>query len=238
MKLFLFKAFLLALSLACSVDCNSITKFLDRHISDIENYIMTGYGKGWNQCDEMTLEPKFLDNRPLYVIDQHFMNRTELPNTIASSSCLIVTSQVKSNQSLSALIQFGWNVVRYKRLALVLAMSSDINLDFAKNTTGLPFLIAAQLQGSMEQYLCPHIGQSSPLLQHSLCDQSLYSMKKRTLRVTVFGVLPWIGYPFEGSDHRFLEMVSEKMDFSFNMTWASDWTDAISKARPNSLWKA
>ena len=232
MKLIEFKVCLLVLSLACSVDCNSIRRFLDRHIRDIENYIMTGYGNGWNQCDKITLEPKFLDNRPLYVIDQHFMNRTELPNTIASSSCLIVTSQVKSNQSLSALIQFGWNVVRYKRLALVLAMSSDISLDFSRNTTGLPFLIAAQLEGGKEQYLCPLIGQSSPLLQHSLCDQSLYLMKKKTLRVTLFGLMPWIGYPFEGSDPRFIEMVSEKMDFSVKMTWASQFPDAINKARP------
>ena len=153
MKLFGFKAFLLPLFLACSVDCNSIRTFLDRHISDIENYIMTGYGNGWNQCDEITLDPKFLDNRPLYLIDQNLINVIQLPNTLASSSCLIVTSQVRSNQSLSALIQFGWNVVRYKRLALVLGMSSDISLDFAKNTTGLPFLIAALLQGGKEELL-------------------------------------------------------------------------------------
>ena len=199
---------------------------------------MTGYGNGWKQCDEITLEPKLFDNRPKYLIDQHFINGIKLPHVVASSSCLIVTSQVKSNQSLSALIQFGWNVVRYKRLALVLAMSSDMSLDFAKKTTGLPFLIAAQLQGGKEEYLCPLIGLSSPLLQHSPCDQSLYSINKKTLRVSVFGILPWIGYPFEGSDPRFLEMVSEKMDFSFNMTWASGSADAISKARPNSLWKA
>ena len=230
MKLIAFKVFLLALSLSCSVDCYSIRTFLDKHIGDIENYIMTGYGNGWNHCDEITLEPKLIDNRPKYLIDQHFINGIELPNRVASSSCLIVTSQIKSNQSLSALIQFGWNVVRYKRLALVLAMSSDISLDFAKNTTGLPFLIAAQLQGGKEEYLCPLIGLSSPLLQHSLCDKSLYSMKKKTLRVSVFGVLPWIGYPFEGSDPRFLEMVSEKMDFSIKMTWTSGYTDAINKA--------
>ena len=236
MKLTAFKVCLLALSLACSVDCNSIRTFFDRHISDIENYIMTGYGYGWNQCDEITLEPKFLDNRPLYLIDQHIINGIELPNTVASSSCLIVTSQIKSNQSLSELIQFGWNVVRYKRLALVLQMSSDISLDFAKNTTGLPFLIAAQLEGGREQYLCPLIGQSSPLLKHSLCEQSLYSLKNKTLRVTLVGVMPWIGYPFEGSDPRFIEMVSEKMDFSVQRIWATGgYTDAINKARPLSF---
>ena len=89
------------------------------------------------------------------------LNDIDISTLFASSSCLIVSSSVKSNQSLSALIQFGRNVVRYKRIALMLQLNSGIKLDFFNNTKGLPFLIAAQLEGGKEQYLCPLIGQSN-----------------------------------------------------------------------------
>ena len=227
-----FKVLLVIWSLATSVSCNNFGIYLARHKRAIENYIMVGHGKGWYHCDEVSQEPNFLESRPQYLMDFQVLNGIDLATTFALSSCLIVSSHVKSNQSLSALIQFGWNVVRYKRLAFVLKLSSDISLEFARNTTGLPFLVAAKLGGGKEQYLCPLIGQSTPRLQHSFCDQSLSAIKNKTLRVTVFGLLPYLAYPYGGSDPSFLQMVSEKFDFSYNMAWAASYDDAISQVRP------
>ena len=229
MMRFKFIIFLINLSLASSVVGNNFGMFLDRHIGAIENYIMEGYGKGWNYCDEISQEPNFLGSRPQYLMDTRVLNDIDLPPTFASSSCLVVSSHVKSNQSLSALIQFGWNVVRYKRLALVLKMSSGVTLDLATNTTGLPFLVAAELGVGKEQYLCPLIGDSKPRLQHSFCGESLSSITNKTLRVAVFGVPPYITYPYGGADPSFLRMVSEKLDFSFNMAWSAGFEDAISQ---------
>ena len=139
---------------------------------------------------------------------------------------------MKSNQSLSALIQFGWNVVRYKRIALLLQLESGIKLEFANNTIGLPFLVAAQQGGDKEQYICPLIGQSNPLLQNNLCDKSLSSIKNKNLRVSKFGIYPNVVYPEGGSDPRFLRMVAEKFDFTFNLTCAANYNHARSLVRP------
>ena len=37
---------------------HELSKFLDKHGRDIQRYIMTGYGDGWQHCDVVSDEPQ------------------------------------------------------------------------------------------------------------------------------------------------------------------------------------
>ena len=166
--------------------------FLARHREAIESYIMTGYGKGWRSCDVISDTPQgpaFLEGNPHFVMKAVDLKNFDISTTLASSHCLLASYYVRSNTSLSALIEFGWTVVQHKRLALVLKMGPGINLVMATNTTKLPFVVAAELWDGTSQFLCPVVGEREPRLQDSTCDASL---KGKAIRVTYFGVPPYL----------------------------------------------
>ena len=164
--------------------------FLVRHRDAIENFIMTGYGKGWKNCDLITDAPQgpgFLKSNPLYVMEVDHLKNFDISTSLSSSHCILISFYVKSNQSLSDLIEFGWTTIQHKRLALVLKMGPGLSLDMAANITKLPFVIATELWNGQPQFLCPVVGEAEPHLQDYSCDPSI---KNKILRVAGFGLPP------------------------------------------------
>ena len=171
--------------------CANNGLFLTKYRDHIESYIMRGYGKEWKHCDILQIhEPSFLGNTPSMILDNTELHKLDIRATFSSSYCLLIWASVKSNQSLSELIKFGWSVIQHKRLALVAKFTHGLTLDMATNTTKLPFLIAAVTEDEKEQFLCPVIGEHNPRLQHAKCDLAYTSYKTKTLRVGVFGIAP------------------------------------------------
>ena len=170
--------------------------FLPKYREDIENYIMTGHAGGWKHCDVIhdisgPQQPNLSDETPMFVVDIDKLHTFDIQTTFSSSNCLLISVHVKSNESLSELIKFGWSVVQNKRLALLLKLTNGLTLDMATNTTKLPFLVAATIEDAGEQFLCPKIGDAQPRLQDSKCDLSYTSYKDKTLRTGVYGLPPY-----------------------------------------------
>ena len=183
--------FLLA-DLTCGQEHNS---FLSKHHQSIESYIMNGYGKrSTYQCDLLNDNPQeeSIKGKAHFVMDLDNMDKFDLSTNLLSSHCLLVFVHVNNNQSLAALVNFGWKVVQHKRAAIVVKMSSGMTLDMATNITKLPFLIAAELEDDKEQFLCPTVGEPEPSLQYSMCDLSHTSYKNKLIRVGIIGVPPYL----------------------------------------------
>ena len=171
--------------------CDEKVPFFSMHRKSIENYIMTGYGEGWNHCDilhDTQQDFRSLEGTPKLVTHMNMLNGLNIISTLSSSNCLLVAFHVNNKSSLAYLIDFGWRIFRYRRLALVLKMTSNITLDSAVNTTKLPFLVAAELQQGKKQFLCPVTGENEPRLQSTECPEHYTSHEKKTIRAGLFGV--------------------------------------------------
>ena len=145
----------------------NLDQFLKEHKVEIQNYIMAGYGEGWTNCDVLSLKPITMD-APQFIMGFETFNKLDINSALSSSHCLLTAHYVERKESLSAIIKFGWNVMQHKRVALILSMAKGITLDMASNTEKLPFLIVANMEGGGNQFLCPIVGRSEPLLQVSL----------------------------------------------------------------------
>ena len=145
----------------------NLDHFLKEHKVEIQNYIMAGYGEGWTNCDVLSLNPITVD-APKFIMRFETFNKLDINSALSSSHCLLTAHYIESKESLSAIIKFGWNVMQHKRVALILSMEKGITLDMASNTEKLPFLIVANMEGGGNQFLCPIVGRSEPLLQVSL----------------------------------------------------------------------
>ena len=176
-------------------------QFLAKHRKSIESYTMTGNGKRIDdyQCDVLHDDPQgyIVEGGAQFVMDIEKLDHFDISSNIASSHCLLVSVEVNNSESLAAVLKFGWAVVQHKRVALVMKMVSNLTLYEARNITKLPFLVAAELKGGKEQFLCPVVGESNPLLQDTNCNLSYTSYKGKTLRVGIFGGPPnFIGKSF------------------------------------------
>ena len=166
--------------------------FMEKHRGAFENYVMMGYGPGWKSCDiisDGSLGHGFLEGDTRFLMEVDQFRNFDISRTLLSSQCVLMTYFVKSNESFSALIELGWNIIQHKRLALALKMGPGLTLNMAKNVTKLPFVIGAELWNGLPQFLCPMTGESEPYLQDSICDGSL---KDKILRVGYFGIPPII----------------------------------------------
>ena len=184
----------LLLTMFCQAFGQNTGTLLAKYRGDIEGYIMNGYGGGWKHCDLIhdTSERVNLSEESLnFVIDTELIHSLDIKTTFSPSSCLLISAHIKSNQSLSEFIKFGWSVIQHKRLALVLKLEPGMTLNMATNTSKMPFLVAATLEDGDEQFLCPVIGEADPRLQHVMCDRSYSSYKDKTLRVGIFGIPPY-----------------------------------------------
>ena len=230
--------------------------FLSNHHKSIESYIMNGYGnRSSYQCDVLydNAREDIIEGRAQFVMGLNEIEHFDLSSNLVSSQCLLVSVEVNKNESLAALVKFGWTVVQHKRVALVMKMSSGINLNMSTNITKLPFLVAAELTDGSEQFLCPVVGMPQPYLQHSMCDHEHISYKKKVVRVSIIGVPPYLygkthdsiisnfrkshvvlknniyagtTNGLDGADIRLLYLLSDKLNFEFNITVPTSFTDS------------
>ena len=194
-----------------------LDKFLEEHRVQIQDYIMTGYGGGWAHCDMLSREPLGLDAAQFIMGFETFYGH-DIGSVLSSSHCLLAAYHIESKESLSAIIEFGWRVLQFKRVALILSMTKGITLNMATNTENLPFLIAAKLEGGGRQFLCPIIGRSEALMQGHMCDMSYMSYRYKKLRFgwRIFGIIPHI-FPtkdgIDGTDIKLVNLLAEKLKF-------------------------
>ena len=200
--------------------------FLDQYKETIQNYIMTGHEKGWKQCDILSDSFSYEDTQQ-FSMDLYKIKTMNTKSTLASSQCLLVTYQVDSQASLSALLDFGWEAIHHVRLALVLKLKSGVTLDTATNTTKLPFLVAAEYEqggDKKEQFLCPVIGEVEPRLQQDMCKPSYVSFQHKTLRITQVGMAPDFivtrngkEISFDGANIRLMKILEDNLNFISKM---------------------
>ena len=194
---------------------HKLHKFLEEHRIQIQNYIMAGYGGGWEHCDVLSLEPLGVD-APQFIMGFETFNGLNMRSALSSSHCLLAAYHIESKESLSAIIKFGWRVIHHKRIALILSMGNGVTLGIATDTEKLPFLIAAKLQGERKQFLCPIVGKAEPLLQGHMCDISYTSYKYKKLRVGIVGIQPHFFKTkngIDGTDIRLISLLAEKLNF-------------------------
>ena len=202
--------------------------FLQKYKKEIQNYIMRGHEKGWAHCDIISEHGYSYEGIPQMTLDLNETKKLNLSEALASSHCLLVTYEVSSMNNLSTLLEFGWAAIRYVRLALVIKMGPGVTLDKATNTSRLPFLVAAESDQGREQFLCPVVGEVEPRLEDEMCKASYVSYKSKAIKIALYGIPPWrvqskqgvLGTEFDGINVRFLKMLSERLNFSPDITAA------------------
>ena len=166
--------------------------FMADHKEAIEEFIMSGYGGGWKQCDVLTGDAQDIPNDiPHLVLDSKELQKLDIGSILSSSHCLVVSYHVNDNQSLSALFEFGWKAIQYKRLALILRMGPGVTLNHTRSTASLPFLVAALEDNGAKTFLCPVVGESTPRRKDYMCPQSHSAYKDKALRIGMVGVAPY-----------------------------------------------
>lgn len=209
---------------------NEFSNFVSTYKTAIENYIMAGYGGGWENCDNILvspIEPDSSSDIPQVVQEVNQLNTFDVSSTLAHSHCILVIAQAHDNKTLSDLIQFGWSAVQHKRVGMMLKLGSNITLDKAKNTTKLPFLIGAKVDNGKEQFICPRIESYEPLIQQSMCQQHHTNYKGKTIRVGLFSGLRPYGYMNynsacncsvpDGVEYRFLKDLKATLNFKIKI---------------------
>ena len=180
----------LVILLSSAVNGSKLGTFMVKHGKAIQEYMMTGYGNGWKKCDLMTdnaKEPNFSAVTPQFAITLDRLLTIDLGFLMSSTNCLLVAYQVNNLQNLASLIEFGWKAIKYKRVALILKLGPGLTLCHATNVTKLPFPIAAETKNRGEQFICPFIGEDTPIFQWHMCKSQYVSMKKKILRVGMVG---------------------------------------------------
>ena len=193
-----------------------LDQFLEEHRLQIQYYIMTGYGGGWTNCDILAANPIHID-APQFLMELEAFDKVEMGSIFSSSYCVLACYYVESKERLSDIIKLGWNVIRHKRIALILSLAKDVTLDMATDTEHLPFLIAATHESGQKQFLCPVIGIVEPLMQGHMCDNSYVSYKYKKLRIGILGINPHVifqqGGMLDGTDVRLLSLLAKKLKF-------------------------
>ena len=206
--------------------------FLDKHRAEIQEYIMTGHERGWKNCDILSANTLPHDREPHVSMDLEHIKTLDIKTTFASSSCLLVSYDVEGNESLSTLLDFGWSSFQIVRLALVMKMNSGTNLNMIRNTTKLPFLIAAELEQGMEQFLCPVVGKIAPVLEQEMCDLSHVSYQGKQLRISHVGIPPQFIFDpnsgtVDGTTLRMMRILEQKLHFTAEIIFADSYDGLI-----------
>ena len=142
-------------------------------------------------------------------------SKLDIRSALSSCHCLLASYHIESQESLSEIMKFGWEVIKHKRIALILSMEKGITLEMATNTDKLPFLVAAQLESGEKQFLCPVIGKITPLMQSNMCDISYVSYKYKKLKIGLLGITPHLIFDggIDGTDLRLIKLLAEKLKF-------------------------
>ena len=191
-----------------------IDKFLQQHRGNIQDYIMVGHGKGWTGCDVLSSN-SVVDDAPQMIMNFGEFQKLDMRSALSSCHCLLASYHIESQESLSEIIKFGWEVIKHKRIALILSMAKGITLEMATDTYKLPFLVVARLESGEKQFLCPFIGRVKPLMQSNMCDISYVSYKYKKLRIGLLGVPPHLIFDggIDGTDVRLIKLLAEKLKF-------------------------
>ena len=218
---------LLLFSLSISVECRDFNTFVSLYKQNIEDFIMTGYGNGWQTCDIIAVHPLelifFLDvphvtieREKLKILD---VDRSLDTSAVAKAHCILVLARADNYATISSITEFGWTAIEHKRIGMMLQLGSNLTLDKLTNITKLPFLIAAQLENGEDQFLCPTIESYQPVLQQSMCRKDVADYRGKTIRVAVYTAAKPFGYMTEdgfgeGVDKRFINVVKRQFGFS------------------------
>ena len=191
-----------------------IDDFLQQHKENVQNYIMVGHSKSWTQCDVLSSN-SVGDDAPQLLMNFVEFQKLDMRSALSSCHCLLASYHIESQESLSEIMRFGWEVIKHKRVALILSMAKGITLEMATDTDKLPFLVAARLESGGEQFLCPIIGRIKPLIQSDMCEISYVSYKYKKLRIGLFGISPHLIFDggIDGTDVRLIKLLAEKLKF-------------------------
>ena len=192
--------------------------FLSKYRTQIQHYILTGYGEGWQRdCDILSGSTFLAETTPQISMDVDKVNAMNINSAFAFSHCVLVNYDVGDTADLQKLIKFGLEAINHVRIALVLNMGSGITLDMITNTTKLPFLIAGDLELGKEQFLCPVLGESVPRLDNAMCQPSYVSYETKTLRIALMGPPPEFilnrDKTIDGINIRLIEILRERLNF-------------------------
>ena len=190
--------------------------FMEKYKEAIQKYLMTGHEDGWQHCDTLSSNP-LSEGVPQMSMNLDKIQTLNLKSAFAYSSCLLVNYHISSEASLSDLLDFGYAAIQHVRLALIIKMGSGMTLDMIKNTTKMPFLVAAQLDGGKEQFLCPVVGEIEPRLEQDLCTASYASYRNKTLRIGLLGLMPEFlltsSGTIDGTGIRLINMLASILNF-------------------------
>ena len=209
--------------------------FLDKYKDEIQQYTMAGHEKGWTYCDILSADPFSNEDQPQISMDLDKIETLNVESNFAFSNCLLVSYHISSLVSLEKLIDFGRAAIQHTRLALVVKLNSGITLNMIANTTKLPFMIAAELSKGREQFLCPIVGVSDPILEENVCNLSYASYKGKRLHVTFMGSAPnfiltnaTTGH-FDGTGIRLMRVLERQLNFRGEIIMPKSVLDAFTK---------
>lgn len=178
------------LLLSSEVHGLGLEMFMAKHRTALQEYIMAGYGDGWKNCDILSgkqEDASFYENIPHFAITHENLLTIDVGSTLSSSYCVLASYEVNTLQNLAFIMQFAWKAIQYKRIALILKMTSGMTLDHNINMTKLPFPVAAEVENGKEIFICPFIGKAEPILQEHMCGKSFVSLEKKKLRIGMVG---------------------------------------------------
>ena len=213
-------------------------QILSKYKGAIQNYIMTGYESTWRHCDMLSANSYFYEGVPQVTMDLDKIETLNAKSAFSSSACLLVIYDVSSKFDLSTLLEFGQNAINYVRLALVIKMRSGITLEMATNTSNLPYLVAAESQHGMEQFICPVVAEVKPRLRHEMCSPSYLDYKNKVLRIGLMGIPPDFVLTstgsIEGVNIQLIKMMAERLKFTPEINIAASFIAAEDQVcKPN-----
>ena len=220
---------LFTLIYSCTVKGQEQIVFLGKYKEPIQNYIMTGHEKGWKDCDILSVNTVSHGDTPQFSMEVDKIENLIKKSALAFSNCLLINYEVDSKASLSALLNFGWAAINHVRLALVLKLDSGFTVEFAANTTKLPFLVATKSGPSREHFLCPVMGDIGPWLEKEMCKSSFLSYRNKKLRITHLGVPPdfliTTNGDLDGTNIRIMKILEDKFQFRSKTMIAKSFKD-------------
>ena len=231
MKVFLFLG--LAFLLIDKALGGRLRLFFDKYMDEIQEYTMTGHEKGWTYCDILSANPFANKDQPQISMDLEKIQTLNARANFAFSNCLILSYSVNNLFSLEKLLHFGRAAIQHIRLALVIKLNSGITLNMISNSTKLPFMIAAELSNGREQFLCPIVGVSDPILEENVCNPTYTSYKGKRLRITFMGSPPYYiptnstTGQFDGTDIRLMRILERQLNFRGKIIMPQSHSDAF-----------
>ena len=202
--------------------------FMAKHRNSIQEYIMTGRERGWQNCDILSVNPSDL-GVPHILMSMGQIQNLNIKSVFKNSHCLLVNYDVCIGDSLSNLLQFSWEAAYHVRLALVMKICNGLTFETATNTSTLPYLVATESESNVEKFICPVVGEIKPRLENEICNPSYLKYKNKALRVGLLGVPPDFVLTktgVEGINIRLIKMMAKKLKFLPNIKFASSFKGA------------